>query len=245
MNKQRVLIKFFQTVLLFLSSFAFSEKVNFFTKKPAYICTNGISFENGTDFAPLTQSVDFYGEMDFTELDLSLGAKFHPDSYDITTKAVYWPTLFNHFNAGIGSILHFTETYDIYSEIDFLSGLFFKYHTNKLFDISFNMLVFEKASHIYAIDDSIYWLTNNNMALGLETNFYISKIWRLYFDFSSYSYYRYMLFFAPDFKLGVIYNLSKNFALGTEFEAQYIDMFTLSANFNSATFRSYIQMELK
>lgn len=230
---------------LIFSGAIFAEKVNFFSKDYSLSFQNGLSLENGSDFAPVTQSVDFSSYLDYHELFFSSGFKILPESMDFTTKAIYWPTLFNHFNTGVGTIFHLQDYHDTFLELDFLNGIFFKYDSLKVFSVSANFLHLYKAAKIYNLPKKYQWIVNNNnMALDVNFNFQITNSWNLYLDFASYSYYRYMLFFAPDIKLGANFHFSKTFVIGTEIEGQYIDMFTLSANLNSFSIRSYLQVEL-
>ena len=81
----------------------------------------------------------------------------------------------------------------------------------------------------------------NNIAISIEVKAYPLSLLEVYLSFSSYSYYRYMLWFAPDLRFGASYKISSLLKIGTEIELQYIDMFTLSANCNSIDVRGFLR----
>ena len=61
-------------------------------------------------------------------------------------------------------------------------------------------------------------------------------------NIASYTYYRYTLYFSPDLKLGGEYRFSDWLSLGNEWDFQYIDMFTLSANYNGFENRFFVKL---
>ena len=235
--------RLFTIALLFLAEAAFSQIVNFFTPEMHWTLKKGISLENGGDFEPATESVDLSASLDLTELYFSTGFKLMQESSDFTTESIFWPTFFSCLNMGIGTVFHINYMPDNFIETDFLFGFFAKYTPSKRFSVASNMMYMRKTSRIFITDSEFVKISNDNMALALHLLFLPTEKFNIAFDFSSYSYYRYMLFFAPDFRLELSYKLSRLFAIGSEVEVQYIDMFTLSANFNSANFRCFVKME--
>lgn len=240
----RVRCLFVSILFIFFSFTAFSEgKVNFFTNEMAWSIENSLSFENGSDFDGLTAAVDLSAELNMKELVCNFGNKFQAGQVDVTTEAIYWPTLYNRFNVGAGNIFHFIHYGDTFVELDYLFGFYGAYHTEKKFDCMLNLLYHGKAARIFAIKDQVPWLTNNSFAFKTQFNFRPVDPLLLSLSISSYSQYRYMLFFAPDFCLGAEYKCLDMFAFGGQVEIQYIDMFTLSSNLNSIDIRIFAKLE--
>ncbi len=240
--------KIFRSVFVFgiffiFSTFSYAEIVNFFTLQKKWGVTTGLSFENGADFAPLTSAVDISVDLNMQEICANAGIFVQPSQFDFSTEVVYWPTFFNCFNAGAGTILHFVSCNDIFVEFDYLSGGYFSFHTQKKFDCMVNFLYHGKTARIFAIKDDVPWLKNNSIAFKTEFNFRPISQLNLNLSISSYSMYRYMLWFAPDFSFSVDYKFFDMFAIGGQVEIQYIDMLTLSSNLNSVDLRIYGRIE--
>lgn len=231
-------------LLFFLKTSFYCEIVNFFTNKMAWKIENGINLENGSDFEPITESLDLLSELNMKELNVTTGIKLNSESLDFTTSAIYYPTFFSCLNLGIGSIFHTNYTKKNFFEMDNLIGLFIKYNLKEKIIISSNIMYMYKVSMILINDNNDFIkLKNNNLAIGFSIEYVPISRLSFLFSVSSYSYYRYMLFFAPDFRLTTSYLISNMFEIGTEAEIQYIDMFTLSANFNSATIRCFVRVK--
>lgn len=228
---------------LFFPSFAAAKIVNFFTPQLNWSVTNGLALENGADFAPMTTAVDISADLNMREIQANAGFLLQPSQVDFSTEVVYWPTFFNCFNAGVGTVFHFVSCHDIFTEVDFLSGVYLSYHTPKKFDCMLNFLYHGKSAHIFAIEDDVPELKNSSIAFKTEFNFRPIKPLNLCLSVSSYSMYRYMLWFAPDFSLSADYKFLDMFAVGGQIEIQYIDMFTLSSNLNSIGIRIYGRLE--
>ncbi len=231
------------SVFLFFSSFANAKIVDFFTPQMNWSVTNGLTFENGADFAPMTTAVDISADLNMREIRANAGFLLQPSQLDFSTEAVYWPTFFDCFNAGWGTIFHFVSCSDIFTEVDFLTGVYLSYHTPKKFDCMLNFLYHGKSAHIFAIEDDVPALKNSSIAFKTEFNFRPVAPLNLCLSVSSYSMYRYMLWFAPDFSFSADYKFIDMFAVGGEIEIQYIDMFTLSSNLNSIGIRIYGRLE--
>lgn len=235
----------FAAILIFFSTTCFAEVVNFFTPQPQWSFITGLSLENGKDFAQNTAAVDFSAFCNMKELKMNGGLKFQPSQFDFTTEAIYAPTFFNCVNFGVNTLLHTNYYHDIYVEVDWLVGPYISYHTAKKFDCMLNFCYFSKNARIFAIEDKVPWLKNDTIAFKTEFNYRPADWVDVFLAVSSYTQYRYMLFFAPDFKVGAEFNILPVFAIGTQVEVQYIDMFTLSSNLNSIDLRIYSRISLK
>lgn len=233
--------------LIFIFSLPFfssAEMINFFSDSYALTFQSGISLESGTDAMPQHLGPDLLTVYDQKELYISTGIRLFQESLDMTHEAIYWPTLFEKHNIGTGTIFHYYDYYNIFTELDILTGLYYKFDNQKRFTFTAAWLYFLKNSFIEIGTDKRLNIANNNMAAKLGFEFRPVNKFKVNFDFSSYSQYRYMLFFAPDFNLKFSFNLSENFTTGLEFDVQYVDLFTLSANFNCASIRTFVNMEI-
>lgn len=236
---------FIFAILLFAPICSYSEVVSFFTTEQEWSFVTGLSLENGKDFAQNTAAVDFSAFCDMKELQMNAGFKFQPSQLDFTTEAIYAPTFFDRVNFGMDMVIHTNYYHDVYVEVDYLVGPYAKYYTAKKFDCMLNFLYFSKNARIFAIEDKVPWLKNDTIAFKTEFNYRPVDWVNIFLAISSYSQYRYMLFFAPDFKLGAEFDILPVFSIGTQVEVQYIDMFTLSSNLNSVDLRIYSRITLK
>ncbi len=218
--------------------------INFYSPDYKISFQNGLTLESGTDAMPQHLGPDFYTVWNQKEILVTTGMRFFQESFDFTQEAVYWPTLFNKHQLGPGSIFHFYMMFGIFKEIDFLPGLFYRYDNQKRFKFTGSVLYFRKDAFIDIGKESVLHIGNNNLGAKLAFEFTPVNKFKINVDFSSYSFYRYMLFFAPDLNLKFSLNLSKNFTTGLEFDVQYVDLFTLSANFNCISFRTFVNMEI-
>lgn len=221
-----------------------AEIVKWITPKPVFYLVNGITLENGNDVVPQTTLLDMSLTADMDQLKLMAGGQFQLSIMDFTTSAIYAPTFFNHFNFGGKAVIHCKYYHDLFFENDLLTGLYFRYFTGNHFAIAADFMYHHKAAHIYEIKDDVFWLCNHNVAFNVEFEYKPFK--KLLFDFSisSYSTYRFMNFFAPDFKFLSEYKVSKILYAGFIAEIQYVDMFTLSSNLNTIDFGLYAKLEL-
>ncbi len=220
-----------------------AEIVNWISTEPEWTVTNGIILETGNDIGPQTTLVDVSSKLNMKEFSAFLGLQVQSSQTDMTTVAVYAPTFFNHFNFGSKTIVHIQHCPDIFFEADYLCGIYSRYATKRFFCVEGNFFYHAKAARIFAIEDSVPWLTNDTIAFELNMDFAPTERLSFSFDIASFSQYRYMLFLAPDFRLGGEYKLSDLISLGSLLEIQYIDMFTLSSNLNTVDFRFYAKLE--
>lgn len=232
---------FISLVFLLFANLLFAEVVNFFTPKMNWFVENGFGLQNGADFKANTIVMDCYNELNMTELICSSGIENSQEGFHFTTNAIYWPTFFKYFNLGVGSTFHLYQREAEFIELDFLHGIVFKYSNLDWFEVLLNCSYFEKYTRIYAIEDSVPWMKNNNLAVSLKTQVFPTEKIKVFLEFASYSYYRYMLWFAPNFRFGASYKVNSLLNMGAEIEFQYIDMFTLSANCNSIDFRGFMR----
>ena len=235
----------FALLIFFSSFFAFAEKVNFISSEKSLSLVSGFSFQSNSDFEYSSSASDLSLDLNMTELFASAGCKFQSNQTDFSTEIVYCPTFFDCFNAGAGHIFHVLHYNDLFNEYDFLTGLYLGYHSPKHFDCKLNLMWHAKAVEIFVIKDEVPWIKNSSFACKTEFNFRPVENLKLSLSLSSYSPYRYMLFFAPDLMFSCEYTFGQLISIGNQVEIQYIDMFTLSSNFNSIDYRLYARLAIK
>lgn len=221
---------------------SFLDNINFFSTEKRMFVENGISLENGGDFIPNTIGMDFLFCLNMKEFICMAGIENSQEGFNFATQLVYWPSYKNIFNLGVGSIFHVYNKRDEFNEINFLPGIFCKYKIGNNFFIMANFLYLLKSSYFYCLGLDSFNLINNNIAFSIKASYKIKNLMNVYTELSSYTLYRYMLYFAPLFKMGLNFTLIDNVNFGTEIEFQYIDMFTLSANCNSVNLRAFLRI---
>lgn len=234
---------FFALCVFFCSGALSAKGVKFFTPEMHWAVENGVALESKGKGAPVFARTDINFALDMKELYVSSGVQMRMNAYDITAEAVYWPSFFSWLNIGAGMIFHTQIDPECFVEYDFLYGLFAKVSPLDWLSFSVNMLRLRKTARIWTADSDSLRIKNGNLAFSVGAVIKPVERLAISLDFSSYSYYRVMLFLAPDFKLGVSYKTAPSVTVGSEVDVQYIDMFTLSANLNSVNFRAYVKME--
>ncbi|MGP1458573.1 MAG: hypothetical protein ACTTKL_04620 [Treponema sp.] len=219
-----------------------AEIVNFFTPRMQWTLTGGINVKHAPDLAFDSAASDTSVTLDMKELSAAAGFRLQNDIFDFTAQAAYAPTIARRFNIGVQTIFHVNAYSNIFTEVDFLTGVYFKFDTLKRFSIAAHFSYLYKEARIFAIADAVPRIYNHNIAHALELTFRPRPALSLYAGLSSHTFYRYALYFSPTLKLGGEYRLFDWFSLGSEWSAQYIDIFTLSANFNGFENRFFIKL---
>ncbi len=213
--------------------------VRFFTPMPRWTAVNALHTAHGPDGALTSAGAEVSITLDMRELTVSSGLLVRPSVFDFTAEAAYMPTIAGRFGAGIGSVLHVNAYADVFSEADFLTGIYFKYDPPGLFGIRMNISYFYKEARIRAAVPPIF---NHNIAVATKARFCPVKPLTLDIGLSSYAPFRYLLFFAPVLTVGGAYALSDFISLGGSATIRYIDAFTLSANFDGFDSRVFLKL---
>lgn len=208
--------------------------VNFFTPKtPDWTLAVRGKVNNYHNFTLYTLSAAVTTQMDMRELKVKTGFDFGLRHLSYTFNAVYAPTFFKKFNAGVALINHVDFDYDNYVEFDFLPGFYFAYKPIERFNFNISYYYHLKNSTIFAISDSCPFVRSNAMAFDISFNGQpLDWLW-ISFSISSFSFYKYYLFLSPNLRLSFNFKTNDHFYIQTTAEIQFIDFFTLSANFNS------------
>ncbi len=234
--------RIFVVQLCVVCAAARAQNVSFFSREMRWSFESGARLEFAGDLSPDAVSGDFSAALDMRELYAKSGFRFRPESLDFTTEIAYGPTFWGRLNVGADMIFHVLAYYDEFTELDFLPGLCVSYTDSRVTARAKGMY-FRKAASIRAIRGSVPWLTND----GAATEHYIEvrpfDRWAFYFRFASYTFYRFMDWFCPDFMLGARARITETLTAGAEIDAQYIDMFVLSANLDSVSARLFVRLE--
>ena len=232
-------------LLLFFCGVSYSEEteldektkvpaVNWISTNPEWSLTLSATASNYQNFSIYTLSGGATIQMDMNEIVGRTGFDFSPKEINCTVETVYAPTFFGKLNAGLILINHFNWYYQSYYEYDFLPGLYISYSPVDWFNLKFTGLFQLKKTHIWELEGtSCSWFDSHCPAFSLETNFHPLDWLYIDFSLSSYDMYRYFLFFAPIVRLGFGYQCNEHLTLSISAKAQFVDFFTLSANFNN------------
>lgn len=209
--------------------------VNWFTFDVPTISLDGsVKVNNYHNFLLYTLSTAVTIEMDMNELGAKTGVDFSPDQINFTLQANYAPTLFDVLNVGAILINHFSWSYYNYYEFDFLTGLYVKYNPVNWFELNFTGLYQLKCTRIFDLaDTSCPEFRSNCPAFSLGFAFYPLDWFSATLSVSSYEFYRYYIFLAPITSLKLSFKCNENLTMNVLGEIQFVDFFTLSANFNS------------
>lgn len=238
--------KFALIPLFFLSLSCLHAKklVNFWTPEQNWSVRFQFNIEDSSDYLTIMAFPDFSCSLDMKEFRFNAGFRLFSNIFDFSSEFVYWPTFFRVLNVGVGSIFHINCVPKNFIETDFLIGGYLKYQPAKWFYVSLNFLYMLKNSHIYISDSETFRLKNNDKAFDLNFSFFPISPLHIYFNFSSYTQYKYMLYASPVFALGVSYRFPQKISVGLSADVQYIDFFTLSANLACVNFKAFVDFRI-
>jgi len=166
------------------------------------------------------------------ELQMKNGLEFYHTGFNLTNDITYAPTLFNVWNLGIRTINHFNWTYKTYLEDDFLIGGYTKYQPLPCLYISASVLYQIKSTNIYELRDSRKNLISTCPAVETVIDYNPLDWLDFTLSISSFTFTKYNLFFAPNTRLNIEFKVNPFLYIGIGGEVQFVDFFTLSANFN-------------
>ena len=207
--------------------------VNWISTNPEWSLSFDARVRNYQNFMLYTLSGGATIEMDMNEIYGRTGFDCSMSQVNCTIEAAYAPTLFEKFNLGLILINHFNWYFDSYYEFDFLTGLYFSANPLSWLNIKFTALYQLKATQIFALaNTSCSRFDSQCPAFRLEANFYPLDWLEASVSISSYDTYTYFLFFSPIVRLSLGYKCNEHLTLSVSGKAQFVDFFTLSANFN-------------
>lgn len=211
----------------------------------SYSLTAGLSLEKSTEKMGFGGTVDF--SADFAELPLFLTytVSAQDSAYSFAATGLYFPTIAGCSDFGVISTIHTKYKTPTYFDLDLLLGVDFQKQCTEHFFLEAAVMYFFKGSYIFALKNYNPWVNTSFLALLLDFNIFVNPQFDLGFKISSYNRYKYNNFFTPFWTLYSNYELFPNIVVGLEIEAAYVDMFTLSANFQGITLSSFITWRLK
>ena len=208
--------------------------VNWISDTPEWSLILTANASNYKNFSIYTISGGVTIQMDMNEILGRTGFDFSPQEINCTIETVYAPTLWGKLNAGLILINHFNWYFNSYYEYDFLPGLYISYSPVKWFNLKFSGLYQLKTTHVYELTGtSCPWFDSHCPAFSLETNFYPLDWLGISVSLSSYDIYKYFLFFSPIVRASFDFKCNEHLFLSISGRAQFVDFFTLSANFNN------------
>lgn len=237
--------RFAITFLLFIFCSAFYAKpVQWISPETHLTLQSGVTFETDKSLNLDSVPVNFSAQFDMTQFSIFAGFQVQPSIFDFTTYLCYAPTFFNHLSAGFKSLYHFKRYSAEYFENDFLEAFYLKYRINKYVAFDSDFAFHIKVTNIYSIEESLPWIKNYSFAFNFETLFNPIENLTIKSGVSSYTLYRYNLFFAPNYWLSAEYKFANLVSIGSKALVEYVDMYTLSANRRLFDFDVYVKLEL-
>lgn len=210
--------------------------INFFTENYVnHKLTLQEKAKNYSNFRLVTLSTAITQQTDMKELFVSTGIESLYNQLNFTSDIYYAPTFWNCLNAGAHLINHFTWNYTDYFEYDFLPGIYLSYKPAAWFYMTGSAFFQLKSSYIFDIYPSAGTIISTCPAFSVIFGFLPQEDLEIKISISSYDYFRYYLFFAPEYKLEAVYKATKHLSIFLSGDVQFVDFFTLSANFSSLT----------
>lgn len=207
--------------------------VNFFTPEVEHTATVELQVNNYNNLYTFTLGTSAMVKADMKELTVTNGFEFYHSGFSLTNDTTYAPTLFNVLNVGGRMIHHYTFSYKTYFEYDFLAGLYVKYQPLPCLYFSASVLYQQKNSHIYELQDSSCpKIVSNCPAFDVMADYKPLEWLDITLSLSSFTFTKYNLFFSPNTRINAEFKVNPFLYIGIGGEIQFVDFFTLSANFN-------------
>lgn len=217
------------------TKFKITDYVNFFSPEVHHTSTWSVRATNYNSFVTYTLGANWNMNADMKELKVKSGLDFSYHEFNLSFDAIYAPTLFENYNAGIRLINHYNWFFDEYYEFDFLGGFYFAYRPSSKWELTTSILFQEKIADIYSIYNDIGSLISTCPSLDFSVYWEPCDYMNLTFFLSSFSFYKYFLFYSPDARLTAEFKVNPVLYLSITGEVQFVDFLTLSANFNNLT----------
>lgn len=231
-------------VFLFTSLYAYSQEIdsteqndfcNLFTNSIVHKATFSVEATNHKNFNAYKLGTFGQIEVDMKELYSNSGIYLYKNGFGFGNDIHYAPTFFDVLNLGVRVINHFDLFYKEFYDYNCLFGVYTNYSPFSFLSFSLSILYQVKVSHIFQIQKTKKRLISTCPALDFLVKYMPTDFFTLYFTLSSFTFNKYDLFFAPIFNITGEYELNKNYFISLGGEIQYVDFFTLSANFSRFT----------
>lgn len=146
----------------------------------------------------------------------------------------------------LGATLYYNYEY-----LDFISskhnlfyGINFEHNFRNLITSRGQVFCGNRFSHIFALGNEDPYIHNWDFQAKFEFIFHSTFKLDPYVSIASFEDFRYPLFCAPIFSLGVVYETNKNFNFGILGSVRYIDFFTLSSYIDSWVLKFYVEYKI-
>lgn len=194
-----------------------------------------VDYDGKTDFSSLSASA----ASDFTTLKAQGNFTMRQDELHLSFCASYAPRFGEHCFFGVESRYHRMSREWLFTERDFLIGPVFRYETER-FSFEAQAYYLYKHTAFTVTGVSLRPIYNHNFAASLSSSSRIGSF-ILSFSLSSYADDAYFLFCSPIGTLSLEREIGE-LSLGLTVSTQYVDFFTASAAFRSATVRPFIRL---
>lgn len=155
----------------------------------------------------------------------------------LTLTATY--KFFKHpkISLATGVIYNLNWLHDFSLTNTFLPCFYLEWQPKNFYTLEFSFDFMFKLRRLFVFGANYSPLINTTVAVYIKNIFDLPKNFRLYINFASFEYFRYMIFCAPSFIFGLEYKINESFDLAFETSIRYIDFFTLSAHYEDTDFR--------
>ncbi len=193
-----------------------------------------INTMQGFDPSPLSVSAIY--DIHSRRFDAEGGLRIGLGDFQLTSQASYRFLRKNKLTLGTGIIYNLNIFYNYSSSHNFLPGFYLTWKPASFYSLNFDIDLFLKIRRIYALKENLPNLLNTTVAFRLKNDFYLPKGINLYFEVSSIEKFRYMILCAPSIIFGGVFSINNSFDIIAEGAIHYIDLFTLSANYEDTEF---------
>lgn len=138
---------------------------------------------------------------------------------------------------GTGVIYNLNWLHDYSLSNNFLPCFNLEWQPKPFYKLNFSIDLLFKFRHLFIFGFNHHSLVNTTLAIDIKNTFYLPKNFLIYLEFASIEKFRYMIFCAPSYILGMEYKINDSFDLAFDVTVHYIDFFTLSAHYADTDIR--------
>lgn len=175
--------------------------------------------------------------------NISIGVNTVNSITDITTQLLYLPEISNNLHAGLGFIYHLDFLPAVFSENDFIPGIYVKWDPSDIFGMDIRLSYMWKSSLVNTSTQDII-VPDKSFCFEIKWNWHIPHNWTCYGIFASSNYFEYPLLLTAFFSTGFENLINKKILIGFRMETELTSYITAPSNFTNLKSNLYVKYTL-
>ena len=195
-----------------------------------------INFNTMQGFDPSPVSFSGLYDIHSRRFDAEGGLRIGSGDLQVTLQGSYRFLRKDKITLGTGLLYNLNWFYEYSLSNNFLPGFYLTWKPASFYSLNFDIDLFLKLRTVFALKNYSPGLLNTTVAFRFRNDFFLPHNINLYLELSSIERFRYMILCAPSIIVGGTISTKYSFDIIAEFAVHYIDLFTLSANYEDTEF---------